>query len=126
MDTCGARRLLLFPLLTPKLPPAHRELRRWRRGRAWPGNALCAAEAGGGWEASSRTTFLSSCRFSRETCEIICRMNLERTNCWRSFWIWEDGQRHVSLVTLVANIYGTVRSHRKSWRMLKGCRRIWR
>ncbi|KAG0520485.1 hypothetical protein BDA96_08G078300 [Sorghum bicolor] len=49
MDTCGARRLLLFPLLTPKLPPAHRELRRWRRGRAWPGNALCAAEAGGGW-----------------------------------------------------------------------------
>jgi len=27
----------------------------------------------------------------------------------RSFWIWGDDQRHVSLVTLVANIYGTVR-----------------
>jgi hypothetical protein len=27
----------------------------------------------------------------------------------RSFWIWGDGQKHVSLVTLVANIYGKVR-----------------
>jgi hypothetical protein len=27
----------------------------------------------------------------------------------RSFWIWGDAQRHVSLVTLVVNTYGTVR-----------------
>uniref|UniRef100_A0A0A9EXI1 Uncharacterized protein n=1 Tax=Arundo donax TaxID=35708 RepID=A0A0A9EXI1_ARUDO len=42
-------------------------------------------------------------------------MNLERTSCWRLFLIWGDDQRHVSLVTLVANIYGKVRSHSKSW-----------
>uniref|UniRef100_A0A0A9HL44 Uncharacterized protein n=1 Tax=Arundo donax TaxID=35708 RepID=A0A0A9HL44_ARUDO len=39
-------------------------------------------------------------------------MNLEKTNCWRLFWIWGDDQRHVSLVIQVANIYGTVS---KSW-----------
>jgi len=57
-----------------------------------------------GGEALSRTTLLSCCRFYQEIYEIICRMNLERTSCWRSFWIWGDDQRHVSLVTLVANI----------------------
>jgi hypothetical protein len=49
MDACAARRLLLFSLPTPKLPPEHPLLMRRRRGRGRPGIARCAAEAGAGW-----------------------------------------------------------------------------
>lgn len=39
----------------------------------------------------------------------ICKNTLADEWVIRLFWIWGDDLRHVSLVTLVANIYGTVR-----------------
>lgn len=51
MDACAARRLFLFPLLAPKLPPAYppRRRRRGRGNRAWNGAARSSPEANGGW-----------------------------------------------------------------------------